>query len=209
MSPWSSDDEAALVERARQGDEDAFGALVDRHHGAAVRLASQFVKTPSAAQDAAQDAWLGVLAGLRTFEGRSSFRTWLFSIVVNCAKRRGQKEFRDVPLSAFDALPESGPAVPAERFAAGGKWPDHWADPPTPRPDDVTHRRELLALVEDAAGKLASGQREVFTLRDMMGLSSEEACTLLGISESNQRVLLHRARSRVRAALEHVVGWAP
>lgn len=215
-APGAIEDDMSLVRAARDGDEAAFTALVSRHHQPAVRLAAQFLTSQTAAQDAVQDAWVGVIAGLSSFEGRSSFRTWLFSIVINSAKKRAQKDARAVPLSAFDDAPDSGdslgpPAVSPDRFRVEGKWVGHWASAPTawPSPDDTTFEHELRGLIERAVEELSTTQRNVITMRDVLGMTPEQTCEALGISEANQRVLLHRARAHVRAALEEVLGWAP
>lgn len=209
-------DDLSLVQAAREGDETAFSALVSRHHQPALRLASQFVKSPTAAQDAVQDAWVGVIAGLSSFEGRSSFRTWLFSIVINTSKRRAQKDAKAVPLSAFDDAPDSGETpgqhvVSPDRFRVEGKWIGHWSSAPSawPSPDDTTFQHELRGLIEKAIEGLSTAQRNVITMRDVLGMTPEQTCEALGMSEANQRVLLHRARGHVRAALEQVLGWAP
>lgn len=176
-----------------------------------MRLARQFVKSEASAEDVLQDAWLGVLAGLEAFEQRSSFRTWFFSIVVNCARKRATKEAKLVPFSTLTDAPDSEPAVAASRFAEAGRWPDHWAEAPSPwpLPDEAALGKELAVVVDRAIEALPAGQREVVTLRDVLGLSAPETCEAVGISEANQRVLLHRGRARVRAALEETLGWAP
>lgn len=206
----SDDDDASLVDAARQGSEAAFAALVDRYHPRAVRLASQFVRSAASAEDAVQDAWLATIAGLGSFEGRSSFKTWFFSIVANCARKRASKEARAVPMGVIDSETET-PSVSPERFATTGRWPGHWSSPPAPwgEAELITLEREVQSALRSAVDALTGGQREVFTLRDVLGLSSSQACAMLEITETHQRVLLHRARSRVRAALEAVLGWSP
>ncbi len=205
----SEDEDDSLVDAARQGSEAAFAALVDRYHSRAVRLASQFVRSAASAEDAAQDAWLAAIAGLASFEGRSSFKTWFFSIVANCARKRAAKEARAVPVEMIEPDADA-PSVPAEMFATAGRWPGHWASPPTPwgEAEIITMEREVKSTLNAALEALTGGQREVFTLRDVLGLSSREASAMLDITETHQRVLLHRARSRVRAALEAVLGWS-
>jgi RNA polymerase sigma-70 factor (ECF subfamily) len=200
--------ERALVEQLRNGDEDAFRALVDRYQASMVRLAQVYVPTRAVAEDVAQEAWLGVLAGLDRFEGRSSVKTWIFRILVNRAISRGQRERRSVPFSSvFDAEtapPE--PAVDPSRFrGAGDRWAGSWAEPPRSWgsvPEERLLSGETLGVVRAAIEQLSPGQREVITLRDVEGWTSAEVCNALGITETNQRVLLHRARSKVRAALE-------
>jgi RNA polymerase sigma-70 factor (ECF subfamily) len=195
-----------LVARLLDGDEGAFASLVRRHHGAMVGVAAAYVGGDRAvAEEVAQDAWLGMLRQLGRFEGRSSLRTWLFRILVNTAKTRGRRERRSVPFSALPAGPEE-PAVAPERFLpAGDRWAGHWASPPEDwdgLPEERLLSMETVAVVRRTIDALPDGQRAVITLRDVEGWPAAEVCALLGISEGNQRVLLHRARSRVRGALE-------
>jgi RNA polymerase sigma-70 factor (ECF subfamily) len=194
-----------LVERLLAGDQEAFASLVGRHHAAMVGVAATYVGGDRAvAEEVAQDAWLGMLRQLGRFEGRSSLRTWLFRILVNTAKTRGRRERRSVPFSAL-AGPEE-PAVAPERFVpAGERWAGHWATPPrdwASLPEERLESKETTAVVRRAIDRLPDGQRAVITLRDVEGCPAAEVCALLGITEGNQRVLLHRARSRVRRALE-------
>jgi RNA polymerase sigma-70 factor (ECF subfamily) len=191
-------DENELIRRLRAGDEDAFATLVERHHTAMVRLARSYVRSRAVAEEVAQEAWLGLLRGLDGFEGRSSLRTWLFRIVVNRAISAGLHERRHLPVDDSELEEENG------RFSQDGWWvtpPAHWADEAVDRitaPALAAHVRELI-------DELPHGQRQVVTLRDVEGLSSEEVCSVLGISEGNQRVLLHRARARLRRELEREV----
>lgn len=203
--PPREDTEVAAL---RAGDEHAFLALVNRHHRGMVRVASLYLRSAATAEEAVQDAWLGVLRGLHLFEGRSSLKAWIFGILVHCAKARAAREARSVPLSALEAEErEEGPSVPADRFHdEGSRWAGHWASPPEPWPDARAESGELLGLVGEALDTLPEAQRAVMSLRDVEGWSSEEVCDLLGISEGNQRVLLHRARSKVRSHLEQVLG---
>jgi len=201
-------DEAALLAALRRGDEAAFLALVERHHTALVRLAQVYVGDRARAEDVAQEAWLGVVRGLGRFEGRSSLKTWLFRILVNCAKTRAVREARSVPFSDLGDvdLADGGPSVEPERFhGAGHRIAGHWSDPPRAW-DDLPEERLLAAETRGVLGRaieaLPPGQRAVVTLRDVEGLSAAEVCNMLGLSETNQRVLLHRARSRLRQALE-------
>lgn len=195
------------LDALRAGDEAAFLALVERHHGAMVRLARGFVRSDAVAEEVAQEAWLGVLAGLPRFEQRASLRTWIFQILVNQAKARAVREARSAPLSALADEGGEGPSVPAERFLdAQERWPGHWASPPPPWPDEVAASREAVALVGEALEALPALQRTVMTLRDVEGWESGEVCELLGLSEVHQRVVLHRARSAVRARLEAAFG---
>jgi RNA polymerase sigma-70 factor (ECF subfamily) len=201
-------DDARLIDALKRRDEAAFVALVNRYQAPLFRLALVYAGTKAVAEEIVQDTWLGVLKGIERFEARSSFRTWLFRILVNRARTRAEREGRTVPFSALGDVEERDePAVPASRFidASHSEWPFHWAVPPTSwggSPEARLLSRETLALVEGAIAALPPAQRAVITLRDVDGATSEETCNVLGISETNQRVLLHRARSRVRAALE-------
>jgi RNA polymerase sigma-70 factor (ECF subfamily) len=192
------EDDRALLERLRAGDERAFDALVARHDGALRRVARSFVRTDSAADDVVQETWLGVVRGLNAFEGRSSLRTWIFRILVNTARTRAAREARSLPFSALEG--EEQPAVEPTAFAADGRWisapPRLDSDPETGVLSDEL-RRHLLRAVDG----LTPDQRAVITLRDLVGLSAREVCQLLDLSDGNQRVLLHRARARVRTAL--------
>jgi RNA polymerase sigma-70 factor (ECF subfamily) len=204
--PRASPDAAEERELAalRTGDEAAFLALVRRHHAAMIRVATAFVRSRAVAEEVVQEAWVGVLRGLHRFEGRASLRSWIFSILVNCAKTRGAAEARSAPMSSLAADPdEEGPAVSPDRFRQeGDRWAGHWADPPQAWPEERVEARELVALVAGAMETLPDAQRTVMSLRDVDGWEPEEVCALLGISDGNQRVLLHRARSRVRALVE-------
>ena len=200
--PERYSDESDLIAALRRRDEAAFVHLVTRYQGSLVRLALIYAPSRAIAEEIVQEAWLGVLQGIERFEGRASLKTWLFRIVVNRAKTRAAQEGRTVPFSALDE-----PAVPAERFLGPDhpEWPGHWATPPQSwgaSPDEQLLSREMLDLIERAIADLPPAQREVITLRDVEGATSEEACNILGLTETNQRVMLHRARSRVRAVLE-------
>jgi RNA polymerase sigma-70 factor (ECF subfamily) len=187
----------------RAGDEQAFLALVKRHHPAMLRVASLYVKSRASAEEVVQDAWLGVLRGLHLFEGRSSLKSWIFRIVVNCARTRGARDGRTVPLSSLDGAGEEGPSVSPDRFLdEGERWAGHWAQPPQPWPDERVESSEMVALVREALEALPEAQRTVMTLRDVDGWDAPAVCELLEISEANQRVLLHRARSKVRGHVE-------
>jgi len=204
-----SPDDARVVDALRAGDEKAFLALVQALNGPMLRVASVYVSSRGVAEEVVQEAWLGVLNGLQRFEGRSSLRRWIFGIVTNCAKSRGVREARSTPFSELGPQgDEDEPAVDPGRFlpADHPRWPGHWSAPPTAWADEQVHSKESLAVVEAAIGRLPVNQREVITLRDVLGWSSEEVCESLGVSEGNQRVLLHRARSKVRAELEKHFG---
>jgi RNA polymerase sigma-70 factor (ECF subfamily) len=202
-------EDLSLLARARDGDADAFASLVDRHSGGMLRVAMSHVPTRAVAEEVVQEAWLGVLEGLDRFEGRSSLKTWIYRILINRAISRGQRERRSVPfssLAASEAAEPGEPAVDLSRFRpAGDPHAGHWADPPTPWdevPEDRLLSRETFAVVERALAELPPGQRDVVTLRDVQGWTSEEVRNALDLSETNQRVLLHRGRSKLRRALE-------
>jgi RNA polymerase sigma-70 factor (ECF subfamily) len=203
----NSDD--TLLERLRAGDEAAFTELVERYSGALMRLVRMYVPSTAVAEEVVQETWLGVLSGLDGFEGRSSLRTWLFRIALNRARTRGSRERRTVPFASL-ADREAGeehPSVAPERFLGPDhdRWPHHWATPPRrweESPDRRLESEETMARVRAAIERLPPAQRTVITLRDIEGWESSEVCNALEISETNQRVLLHRARSHVRADLE-------
>jgi len=207
FEPSAADAAERELAALRAGDEAAFLALVNRYHGAMLRVASMFVKSRASAEEAVQEAWIGVLKGLHLFEGRSSLKSWIFKILVNCAKTRGIQELRAVPISALGDLADEGPSVSPDRFRDDTeRWPGHWSQPPEPWPDERVESSEMLALVREALETLPEAQRTVMSLRDVDGWDSGEVCELLGISEGNQRVLLHRARSKVRAFVEEQLG---
>ena len=198
------EDDTALVKALRQGDEQAFTSLVQRYHGSLLRLAMSYVATREQAEDAVAETWLGVLNGIDRFEGRSSLKTWIFRILVNRAKTKGVREQRSVPFSSLGSEGDGGepePSVDPGRFAPAGNWsapPQSWEG----LPEDRLLSAEAKAVVDDAIALLPDMQRAVITLRDVQGLTAEEAREVLGLTEVNQRVLLHRARSKVRARLE-------
>jgi RNA polymerase sigma-70 factor (ECF subfamily) len=205
METGVRDDDAALLAALRAGDERAFERLVELHHAALVRVARQYVPTDEIAQDVAQEAWLGLLRGLDSFEGRSSLRTYLFRIVMNLARTRGVREARSVPFSSLVRDEETGPVVDPERFvrapAAGA---GHWLSPIRPwsvSAEQIALDAELAEKVAEAITRLPETQRRVVTLRDVEGFDAAEVCDLLGLSEGNQRVILHRARTKLREAL--------
>ena len=205
--PHTGWDDAQLVVALRQGDESAFEMLVERYHTALIRLAQHYVSSYALAEEVAQDTWLGVLQGLERFEGRSSLKTWIFHILTNRAKTRGQREGRSIPFSALesDTDERSESAVDPQRFRTTEPWADHWAMPPQSwehLPEERMLSQETRACIDASIATLPPQQRLVLTLRDVEGFSSYDVCGMLDVSESNQRVLLHRARSRVRSALE-------
>ena len=200
-------DEAQLLRSLRMGDERAFAALVEEYGPTMMRLARLYVRERSVAEEVVQEAWLGVLRGIERFEGRSSLRTWLFRIVTNLAKTRGVREARSIPFSALagEELVEGAPSVPPERFrGSDDRWAGHWAAPPVDwaRPEDELLSAETGRVIVRAIGALPEVQRTVITLRDIEGWSSEDVCNALDVTETNQRVMLHRARTKVRHALD-------
>ncbi len=191
----TADADGELLARLRAGDEQAFVLLVARHHAAMLRIARSFVASTAVAEEVVQDTWLGVLRGLEGFAGRSSFKTWIWRILVNRARSTGMREHRTV------AVGDAGPAVDRARFDASGAWmspPQHWIEDS----DDRMLAQALANPIKTALRALPERQREVVLLRDVDGLSGDEVCEVLEISEANQRVLLHRGRSRLRQALE-------
>jgi RNA polymerase sigma-70 factor (ECF subfamily) len=203
-----AEDDRELVDALRAGEERAFAALVERHGPTMLRVAMLYVRNRAVAEEVVQDAWLGALAGLDRFEGRSSLKTWLFRILTNTALTRAQREGRSVPFSSLagDDDDEGSPSVDADRFLpTDHRWANHWASSPT-RFDTLPESRllssETVAVTQAAIAALPEAQRAVITMRDIVGCSSEEVCEQLSVSEANQRVLLHRARSKVRQALE-------
>jgi RNA polymerase sigma-70 factor (ECF subfamily) len=189
----------------RSGDERAYRKLIRRFHGSLVGVASSIIGSRAQAEEVVQDSWLAVLAGIGRFEGRSSLSSWLFTIVLNRARTRIAREGRLVALPAvLDGGPEDERAVPRNQFAADG----HWVDPPRLwdelDPERMVGGRQLWDHVQAAIATLPSGQRAVIILRDIEDRSAEEACALLQISPENQRVLLHRARGRLRRVIDEI-----
>ena len=205
-------DEAALVGALLGGEESAFVTLVSLYYAPMLRLAMLFVRDREVAEEVVQETWVGVLHGLDRFERRSSLRTWVFRILTNKAKTRGKREARSVPFSALwdpDTDPEE-PSVDPSRFRPPGdpNWPGHWASGAAPRswagiPEEQLLSQETRTHIRKAIEALPPAQREIITLRDIEGWNSEEVCNVLEITETNQRVLLHRARSKMRQALEN------
>ena len=203
-----SAEDLRLVEALRSGNESAFVSLIDSYHTSMLRLAMIFVPSQAVAEEVVQETWMGMLQGLDRFEGRSSLKTWIFRILTNRAKTRAQREGRSVPFSSLSEFTSElhEPAVEPERFnGPDQQWPGHWVSFPRSWdeiPEERIISQETMTRIQEAIDILPPRQREVITLRDIEGCSSDEACNLLGVSEVNQRVLLHRARSRVRRALE-------
>jgi RNA polymerase sigma-70 factor (ECF subfamily) len=204
-----SSDDAALVERLRSRDEAAFLEIVQRHHGSLVRLAQSFVNCREIAEEVVQETWVAVLQGIDRFEGRSSLKTWIFQILINRSKTRGVREARSITFSAMtDVNSESSYfSVDPSRFLSpdDSLHPGHWASQPKQwdmTPEQILLSQECRTFIERAIANLPELQKQVITLRDVQGWDNQEICAVLGISEANCRVLLHRARSRVRQGLE-------
>lgn len=195
----------AILERLRAGDEAAFIMLVERHQAAMLRIAQMYVSTRAVAEEVVQEAWLGIVKGLAKFEGRSSLRTWMYRIVANIAKTRGRAEGRTVPFSSL-AGDETDTGVDPRWFQdADGRAPGAWRTHPNDWsviPEDRLLGNETLRRIGQAISSLPPMQAEVIRLRDVQGWSAEEVRDLLDLSDTNQRVLLHRARSRVRRELD-------
>jgi RNA polymerase sigma-70 factor (ECF subfamily) len=198
-------DDHALVERLRAGDEEAFMDLVVRWSPSLMRVARMYVPSNAVAEEVVQETWLAAISGLDRFEQRASLKTWLFHILANKAKSRGVRERRTVPFATLARSGDDEPSVPPDRFQQGGDtWPGHWATPPRPWEDPERRLQSLEARdrLRAAIGALPEVQQTVLTLRDVEGLDAEEVCSLLDLTDGNQRVILHRARARVRAELE-------
>jgi RNA polymerase sigma-70 factor (ECF subfamily) len=196
-------DDDVLVKALVAHDPDAFAFLLDRYHSTLVRLSRQYVPSSAVADEVVQETWLAVINGIDRFEQRSSLKTWLFRILVNIARTHGVKENRSIPF-ATTAMFDEDPAVDPRRFRRGLRRRGAWKQPPHPWSEPEQHAvdTETLATVRSAIDRLPPAQREVITMRDLLGWSAAEVCDALEVSDSNQRVLLHRARSKVRASLE-------
>jgi len=202
-------EESLLVDALRSGDETAFAQVVDRFTPAMLRLARVYGLGVDAAEDVVQETWIRVLRSLDQFEGRSSFRTWLFVILGNCARRRSETESRSVPVAGFER--EDGPSVDESRFfpAQHPRWAGMWTtlvDSWETIPEERLLAGEARERFREAIEALPARYAAVFVLRDVEGWSSDEVCELLDLSPENQRVLLHRARTRLRSALEEYLG---
>jgi RNA polymerase sigma-70 factor (ECF subfamily) len=200
--PVSESADAARLAALRAGDERAFADLVDDLSPRMLRLARLYLTGAAVAEEAVQDAWVVVLGSLERFEGRSSLATWILGIVVNVARARGRHESRSRPFSSLST--DNEPIIDPERFlpADHERWPGHWAIAPAPWPERALETAAAEEVIREAVASLPQAQRAVITLRDMVGCSPEETCNALGLTDTNQRVLLHRARTKVRAALE-------
>lgn len=205
-SKWST--EQVLVDALRQGNEAAFGYLIDTYYGSLLRLAMAYVPSRAVAEEVVQETWMGVLESLPRFEGRSSLKTWMFRILTNRAKTRGVRESRYESLDTGDGQSEGddGAWREPERFQSSGALAGHWDSMPSMWDEETPERlllsKESRKLIDQAIEALPSVQRQVITLRDLDEVDSKDVCNILDITETNQRVLLHRARSRVRKTIE-------
>jgi RNA polymerase sigma-70 factor (ECF subfamily) len=203
-------DDSRLLQGIRDGDDGAFAELVRRYHGQLLRIAQMYVPSRAVAEEVVQETWIGVLRGAERFEGRSSVKTWLFRILANIARTRAKKEARSIPFSSAAGPEETNePLLDPSRFqSARDPAPNDWSAPPLawPTPEDSLLTGEARAMLLRQIEQLPPAQREVVTLRDIHGWSSKEVCNALEISETNQRVLLHRGRTKLRAALEEYFG---
>ena len=199
--------EVALLARLRQGDEGAFDELVTRHHSALIRMAMGHVADREVAEEVVQDTWMAVIEGLGRFEGRSSLRTWIFGIMIHKAKDRGVREKRHMNFSSFESSDdESEDMLDPSRFYQSGEWAGHWAFPPQPWDDQTPEKlfasQQAVNAMNKAIEALPRTLKDVLILRDVEGVDATEACNILKISETNLYVRLHRARERVRQAVE-------
>lgn len=206
------DDETALVARLRQRDERAFAVIVDGYSPAMLRVARSYVRSHELAEDVVQETWIGVIKGLNGFQGRSSLRTWIFTVLINTAKKRGGREHREQ--QAQLRMREDVTVDPRRFNPVGDQWPGHWRDGAQPQPfpatpEDSALHRELLTVARNELDRVPERQRVVVTLRDIAGMESEEVCELLAITAANQRVLLHRGRAAIRQALENYLTGTP
>ena len=209
--PIAHGEDEALVAALCRGDADAFATLVDRHSPAMIRVAMAYVPTRATAEEAVQETWIGVMRGIDGFEGRASLKTWIFRILTNVAMRNGARERRSMPFSALAEAENSGePSVDPDRFLPADHelFPGHWTIMPArwPTPEEGLLAGETRKVITAAIAELPAAQRTVIALRDVEGWTSEEVCEALEISAGNQRILLHRARSRVRNAIESYYG---
>lgn len=196
------EEELALLTQLRKGDADALAHLVGRYQASLMRVASGFVSSLAVAEDVVQETWLAVIKGMSRFEGRSSFRTWLFSIVVNRAKTRGVQEHRTMPFSALGEAGSLEPAVVNQAFDKEGRWaapPRSWG---ADSPEEMLLRNEMQQVLTHSIAALPERYRVIITLRDIEEIAAQDVCQLLDINEQNQRVLLHRARARLRSMVE-------
>jgi RNA polymerase sigma-70 factor (ECF subfamily) len=204
MEQVLSPQDARLLEGLRMGDEAAFVELMREYGAGMLRVALMYVSSRAVAEEVVQEAWLGVLKAIGRFEGRSSLKTWLFRIVANTAKTRGVRESRSIPFSSLGGDGGDEPTVDPDRFLGSGeRFPGHWAVPPQAwAPESQLLSQEAMDVIDREIDRLPPSQRAVITMRDVQGFTADEVCNALDLTETNQRVLLHRARAKVRGALE-------
>lgn len=203
--------EDTLIARLRKGDEAAFDELVSQHHGALIRMAMGYVADREVAEEVVQDTWMAVIESLDRFEGRSSLRTWILGILIHKAKDRGVREKRHTTFSSFESSDDdSEEAIDPSRFQQSGEWAGHWAFPPQPwddqTPEKLLASQQAITAMQKATDELPATLKDVLILRDVEGVESKEICELLKITETNLYVRLHRARERVRQAVETALG---
>ena len=206
-SPGLTRAEDTLLSKLRRGDEGAFDELVNQHHSALIRMAMGYVADREVAEEVVQDTWMAVIESLNRFEGRSSLRTWVCGILIHKAKDRGVREKRLTTFSAFKSYDDDNDeAIDPSRFHQTGEWAGHWAFPPQPwddqTPEKLLASQQAVNAMQRAIGALPITLKEVLILRDVEGVDAKEVCKLLKITETNLYVRLHRARERVRAAVE-------
>jgi RNA polymerase sigma-70 factor (ECF subfamily) len=209
-----SQEERSLIGRLRTGDEGAFDELVNKHHSGLIRMALGHVADREVAEEVVQDTWMAVIEGLARFEGRSSLRTWIFGILIHKAKDRGVREKRHATFSDFESHnDDNDEAVDPSRFHQSGEWAGHWAFPPQPwddqTPEKLLASQQAVRAMNKAIESLPKTLKEVLVLRDVEGVDAKEACEILKITETNLYVRLHRARERVRVAVESFLGGRP
>jgi RNA polymerase sigma-70 factor (ECF subfamily) len=207
--------ESQLIAKLKKGDEAAFNDLVQQQHGALIRMAMRHVADRDVAEEVVQDTWIAVIDGIKRFEGRSSLSTWIFSILIHKAKDRGVRESKHINFSALESYDEEGgeEAVDPSRFHPSGELAGHWALPPQPwdeqTPERLLASKQAFAALSKAVDELPRGLRDVLVLKDVEGLESDEICERLKITETNLYVRLHRARERVRVAVEKALAGKP
>ena len=202
--------EGTVIARLKRGDEGAFDELVNQHHSVLIRMAMGYVADREVAEEVVQDTWMAVIESLNRFEGRSSLRTWVCGILIHKAKDRGVREKRHTTFSAFESYDDDNDeAIDPSRFHQSGEWAGHWAFPPQPwddqTPEKLLASRQAVQAMQHAVDALPTTLKDVLILRDVEGVEVKEVCELLKITETNLYVRLHRARERVRAAVERTL----
>ena len=202
-SSWGADEQ--IVSALRAGDENVFREVYERNYPVMKRVARGYVDSDAVAEEIVQETWMAIVKGIGRFERRSALGTWIFSILINQAKSHNARERRALPLSSVATTGDEGPVLDMDRFQKDDEaWPGHWATPPRPwqKPERRLLSLEARAQLKQALTELPDRQRVIVGLRDIEGLSAEEVCELLELTQENQRVLLHRGRSRLRTVLE-------